>query len=73
MLITLNRNKENNYLESLNKKLSQVNQAISNVRKAIESGIINDITKQRLDELDTQRTEISTEIADLEHAKSLGN
>ena len=67
----IEQNKENNYLESLNKKLSQVNQAISNVMKAIESGIINDITKQRLDELDTQRTEISTEIADLEHAKSL--
>ncbi len=67
----IEQNKENDYIESLNKRLSQINQAISNIMKAIEAGIINDITKQRLDELDTQRAEISAEIADLEHAKSL--
>lgn len=67
----LEQNKENDYAASLNSKLSQINQAISNVIKAIEAGIINNITKQRIDELDAQHTEIVAEIADLERAKTL--
>jgi len=67
----LEQNKENDYAASLNSKLSQINKAISNVIKAIEAGIINNITKQRIDELDAQHTEIVAEIADLERAKTL--
>ncbi len=57
------QNTENSYTELLQKALSDVNKSISNLVKAIEQGIINEVTKVRMDELDEQKSEIETALA----------
>lgn len=54
-----NRNLEaENPVKMLEKQLVQVNKSLSNIMVAIESGIITDTTKERLQELETTKREL---------------
>ena len=57
--------------QNLQTKLKEVETATANIMKAIEAGIFNDSTKQRMDELDMQRAEIKSELASLELTQAL--
>ncbi len=46
------QNTDSSYTDSLQKSLAEVEKSISNLVRAIEQGIFNDATKQRMDELD---------------------
>ena len=50
-------------LTSLEKTLSDVNKRIGNVMSAIEQGIITSTTKERLEELESERSDIEAQIA----------
>jgi DNA invertase Pin-like site-specific DNA recombinase len=65
------QNNNADFEEALNRKLKEVETATANVMKAIEAGIINETTKKRMDELETQRCEIVAELADLKLTKSI--
>lgn len=53
-------------IEALQKELNSVNNAIQNLVRAIEMGIINDATKQRMDDLTAQQKELTVAIAERE-------
>lgn len=55
--------KESPMLKSLKKQLAQTNTAIENMLNAIEQGIITKSTKKRLDELESTKENLETEIA----------
>jgi site-specific DNA recombinase len=55
--------KESPMLKSLKKQLSQTDTAIENMLNAIEQGIITKSTKKRLDELESTKENLETEIA----------
>lgn len=55
--------KEKPMLKSLKKQLSQTDTAIENMLNAIEQGIITKSTKKRLDELESTKENLETEIA----------
>ena len=55
--------KESPMLKSLKKQLSQIDTAIENMLNAIEQGIITKSTKKRLDELESTKENLETEIA----------
>lgn len=57
------QDKESPTLNALKKQLAQTNHAIDNMISAIEQGIITRSTKQRLDELESTRDSLETEIA----------
>lgn len=46
-------------IKALDKQIADVNKALSNVMKAIEMGIINEMTKTRMDELTDQKQALS--------------
>ena len=56
------RTKNNNSLISIKSDLQRVNTAISNIMSAIEKGIITETTKSRLEELETQRKDLSEKL-----------
>ena len=56
-------------LNTLHRRLEQVEVAIDNLIKAIETGIMNDATKKRIKELQAQQKELVTAIADREIAR----
>lgn len=56
-------------IKSLQAELDGVEKSISNLMKAIEAGIFNDMTKARMDELDAQRAALKATIADVELEK----
>lgn len=60
-------------LESLKSSLSDVEKKIKNILKAIEAGIITDSTKQRLDELESERKDLEGQIAKEEIKKPFLN
>lgn len=60
-------------LESLKSSLSDVEKKIKNILKAIEAGIITDSTKQRLDELESERKDLEGQIAKEEVKKPFLN
>ncbi len=51
-----------NPVKMLEKELSQINKSISNIMIAIEQGIITDTTKERLQELETNRRELQEKL-----------
>lgn len=55
--------KESPMLKSLKKQLAQTDTAIENMLNAIEQGIITKSTKKRLDELESTKENLETEIA----------
>lgn len=55
---------------TLKAQLVDVDKAINNLVRAIEAGIFNDATKARMDQLDTQKAELTASLADLELAVS---
>lgn len=54
----LAQNTESSYTESLQKALDEVEKATANLIRAMEAGIFNEATKQRMEELDGQRAEL---------------
>ena len=50
-------------LAALENQLSDVNKRINNVMSAIEQGIITSTTKERLEELESERLDVETQIA----------
>lgn len=54
---------ENNALTLLKKRLNEVQKGISNIISAIEQGIFTSSTKERLEELESQKKELEIEIA----------
>ncbi len=53
-------------IEALQKELNSVNNAVQNLIRAIEMGIFNDATKQRMDDLTKQQKELTAAIAERE-------
>ena len=53
----------------MTRQLDQTEQAIKNLIRAIEAGILTEETKQRMDELTTQKAELKAAIADRELAR----
>lgn len=56
-------------IRSLTRQLDQTEQAIKNLIRAIEAGILTEETKQRMDELTMQKAELKAAIADRELAR----
>lgn len=59
----LAQNTESAYTESLRKTLAEVEKATANLLRAVEAGIFNDATKQRMDELSQQKAELQGALA----------
>lgn len=59
----LAQNTESTYTESLRKVLAEVEKTTANLLRAIEAGIFNDATKQRMDELGEQKAELQNALA----------
>ena len=68
----LAQNTESAYTESLRKALADVEKATANLLRAIEAGIFNDATKQRMDELDEQKTELQGALSAAKLREDLG-
>ena len=66
------QNTDTSYTDSLQKSLAEVEKSISNFVRAIEQGIFNDATKQRMDELDEQKVEIKAALASSKLKENLG-
>jgi hypothetical protein len=67
----LKRDDNQDFEDALTRKLKDVNSALANIVKAIEAGIFNDTTKQRMDELEQQKYEINAKLADMKLTASL--
>ncbi len=68
----LEQNTETAYTESLRKALADVEKSIANLIKALEAGIFNESTKQRMDELEEQKAELQGAIAAAQLRQDLG-
>ena len=68
----LAQNTDSSYTESLQKALAETEKAISNLIRAMEAGIFNASTKQRLDELDEQKAELKGALAASKLREDLG-
>ena len=56
-------NKEDPEIPSLSKQYSETEKAINNMLNAIQQGIITDSTKQRLEELENRKKDLSVQLA----------
>lgn len=68
----LAQNTDSAYTASLHRGLQEVETSIANLLRAIEAGIFNSATKQRMDELDIQKTELTTALAVSKLREDLG-
>ena len=68
----LAQNTESAYTESLRKTLAEVEKATANLLRAIEAGIFNDATKQRMDELSEQKAELQGALSAAKLREDLG-
>lgn len=59
----LAQNTDTSYTKSLQKALSDTEKSIGNLLKAIEAGILNESTKARMDELESQKDELRAALA----------
>ncbi len=66
------QNSDTSYTDSLQKSLAEVEKSISNLVRAVEQGIFNEATKQRMDELDEQKAEIKAALASVKLKENLG-
>ena len=62
-------NAESTTLPILRKQLAEIEKGIDNIVNAIQAGIFSNSTKQRLDELEAEKSEISVQILKEEIAK----
>jgi len=60
----LSQNTETAYTEALKKALLDTEKSISNLMRAIEQGIFNESTKNRMDELEKQKEELKSALTD---------
>lgn len=58
----ISKNKNAEHEKSLKDNLQNVENALNNIMRAIEAGIFNDTTRQRMDELETRKRQILTAI-----------
>ena len=58
------QNQENTTIPLLEKQLREVNKKLDNLMKAIEDGLYTRTTKERLEELEIQKDELTVKIAD---------
>ena len=68
----LEQNTETSYTESLRQALADIEKSIANLVRAIEQGIINEATKNRMDELEEQKDEIKIALAEARLKENLG-
>lgn len=68
----LAQNTESSYTESLRTAFADVEKSIANLLRAIEAGIFNDATKQRMDELGEQKVELQNALAAAKLREDLG-
>lgn len=68
----LQQNTDNSYTQSLHTALDDVNRSMDNLIKAMEAGIFNSSTKQRMDELDEQKCELEAALAAARLKEDLG-
>lgn len=66
------RNTDTSYTKSLQKALAETERAITNLLRAIEAGILNESTKERMDELHQQKTELKTALASAKVKENMG-
>ncbi len=68
----LEQNTETSYTDSLRRALEETEKSISNLVRALEAGIFNETTKQRMDELDRQKEELQGALAASKLREDLG-
>ena len=68
----LAQNTDTTYTKSLQKALAETEKSISNLLRAIEAGIFNASTKERLDELEDQKMELKSALAAAKLKEDLG-
>lgn len=68
----LAQNTETAYTESLQKTLNDVEKSISNLIRAMEAGIFNESTKQRMEKLDHQKAELKAALDAAKLRENLG-
>ena len=68
----LEQNTETSYTDSLRSALSDVEKSIANLLKAIEAGILTATTKQRMNELESQKTELQDALEAAKLREDLG-
>lgn len=68
----LAQNTESSYTESLRTALADAEKSIANLLRAIEAGIFNDATKQRMDELNKKKSELQSALASAKLREDLG-
>ena len=68
----LDQNTDTTYTKSLQKALDETDRAISNLLRAIEAGIFNESTKDRMNELQEQKTELKMALAAAKLKEDMG-
>lgn len=68
----LAQNTDTTYTKSLQKALAETEKSISNLLKAIEAGIFNESTKDRMNELEGQKSELRVALAAAKLKEDLG-
>ena len=68
----LAQNTDTTYTNSLQKALDETERAIANLLRAIEAGIFTESTKDRMNELQEQKTELKTALAAAKLKEDLG-
>ena len=68
----LAQNTDTTYTQSLEKSLLETEKAIANLLRAIEAGIFNESTKERMNELEQQKSELKVALAAAKLKEDLG-
>ncbi len=68
----LAQNTDTSYTKSLQKALAETEKAIANLLRAIEAGIFNESTKDRMNELEEQKAELKTALVAAKLKEDLG-
>lgn len=68
----LAQNTDTTYTKSLQKALDETEKSIANLLKAIEAGIFNESTKDRMDELEEQKKDLRLALAAAKLKEDLG-
>lgn len=66
------QNTDTSYAKSLQKALVETEKAISNLLRAIKAGIFNESTKDRMNELEEQKSELKVALAAAKLREDLG-
>ena len=68
----LAQNTDTSYTKSLQKALEETEMAISNLLRAIEAGIFNESTKDRMNELESQKSDLKAALAAAKLKEDMG-